>query len=317
MSAIPVLEPHYVELGTREYSLPGDAPKSLVLFRGDVRQVHHHAFIAKAPRREGIIECTTEHLIARLASVLPVAVARSRLARIPRGSLGDPDVRFMSRLFTRTHDRLVHGVEIVGRCLGLDRTTLDRELTRATERDFYTVDTVHDILVEAYAGPSQPAITAAFGRMLAFDALIGANDRHAMNWGVIEDSLGRREPRFAPLFDTARGLLWNHDDAALRRRAAPARARTEWLHAYADRSRTLIAAPGSPRGSHFELAEYLRRERHPLLPEMIRVVRAFRPIAARRVLHEEMAGLLTPLRLELIAELLAHRHARLLEIVSR
>jgi hypothetical protein len=33
-----------------------------------------------------------------------------------------------------------------------------------------------------------------FARMLAFDALIGANDRHAQNWGVIESAIIARQP---------------------------------------------------------------------------------------------------------------------------
>jgi hypothetical protein len=45
--------------------------------------------------------------------------------------------------------------------------------------------------------------------MLAFDCLIGHNDRHPYNWGVIVPIFKAQSPRFSPVFDTARALFWN------------------------------------------------------------------------------------------------------------
>jgi hypothetical protein len=48
--------------------------------------------------------------------------------------------------------------------------------------------------------------------MLLFDALVGNNDRHFYNWGVIRSVELRQEPCFSPIYDTARGLLWNESE---------------------------------------------------------------------------------------------------------
>ncbi|MBC8883138.1 hypothetical protein H9X57_06230 [Flavobacterium piscinae] len=51
--------------------------------------------------------------------------------------------------------------------------------------------------------------------MLLFDALTGNNDRHYYNWGVISHIKNEHKPYFSPVYDTARGLLWNDSDKKL------------------------------------------------------------------------------------------------------
>ena len=53
--------------------------------------------------------------------------------------------------------------------------------------------------------------------MCMFDALVGNQDRHAKNRGIIErvkkhSELKELKERFAPIFDTARGFFWNYQD---------------------------------------------------------------------------------------------------------
>ncbi len=55
-------------------------------------------------------------------------------------------------------------------------------------------------------------IMEAFVKMLIFDAIVGNNDRHFYNWGVIIDLLEKKAPTFAPVYDTARGLFWNYSE---------------------------------------------------------------------------------------------------------
>jgi hypothetical protein len=52
--------------------------------------------------------------------------------------------------------------------------------------------------------------------MLTFDALIGHNDRHPYNWGVIVPVQKARAPRFSPVYDTARALFWNIPESRVR-----------------------------------------------------------------------------------------------------
>lgn len=48
--------------------------------------------------------------------------------------------------------------------------------------------------------------------MLLFDALTDNNDRHYYNWGVISHIKNEHKPYFLPVYDTAKGLLWNVSD---------------------------------------------------------------------------------------------------------
>ena len=70
-----------------------------------------HAHIAKAPRKEGPIECVTEYLISRIGRHLPLSVAEGPLARLRTGGAKFDDVRFLSRQFLdrAAGEQLVHG----------------------------------------------------------------------------------------------------------------------------------------------------------------------------------------------------------------
>lgn len=116
-------------------------------------------------------------------------------------------------------------MELVAQAFGLERRAMERELRNTSgggrsegERRFYTIDLVLSVLREVSVDVAhERALIAGLGRMLTFDALVGAHDRHASNWGVIENVLTSSPARFALIFDTARGLLLRHDDDALTR----------------------------------------------------------------------------------------------------
>jgi hypothetical protein len=59
-------------------------------------------------------------------------------------------------------------------------------------------------------------IVAGYVEMLTFDALIGHNDRHPYNWGVVVPIRKARAPRFSPVYDTARALFWNIPEKRVR-----------------------------------------------------------------------------------------------------
>jgi hypothetical protein len=150
-----------------------------------------------------------------------------------------------------------------------------------------------------------------FGRMIAFDALIGAQDRHAENWSVVR-SCGR--VRLAPLYDTARGLFWNHPDSELAGQIARY-TRAGYVERYAHASRPLIGCGLSNRANHFDLVEHAMRELGRELASPIRsVVASFDVRVAKRVIDGGFGRIFSPLRRHLIYELLALRAARLKRI---
>lgn len=144
-----------------------------------------------------------------------------------------------------------------------------------------------------------------------------------MNWGVVEDAQGLAEPYFAPLFDAARGLFWNHTDAQLATKSSATGGgrgdpRRAFLNAYADRCLALICRPSFKTSSHFELIEHILSMPNPILgQEVRRVVNAFRPELARHVLEEQFAALLSNERRRLVEDLLHIRHDRLRGLCGR
>lgn len=122
----------------------------------------------------------------------------------------DGQVRFLSRYFLRRDEQLTHGAEIYEYSLGKENYQALADQKR--EADFFTFqmtcETIHELFPE-----DSKRIVLGYVEMLTFDSLIGHNDRHPYNWGVIVPIKKQARPRFAPVFDTARALFWNLSEA--------------------------------------------------------------------------------------------------------
>jgi hypothetical protein len=306
--AIQHLPPPFRVLPYADAPIIGRAPKSFVVLPSETE--YGHAYIAKRPSKDhtGDRECVTEYLIARIGKMLPLRVADARLARIPDG--GRPQVHFMSRYFLDPkRDHLRHGIELFSVFFDVDHETLHQEVGGKGdhERAFYTLDMVDELLGTAAGGdPSVHAqLRDGFARMLAFDALVGSQDRHLQNWGIVENVWGRHPPRFAPIFDTARGLFLHMDDASLASRMSE----PSFVPRYAARAKPLIGTGHNPSCNHFELAAFMVRDRAALYRGSVhRVVDGFDSELCQRMMQREFARLFSRVRLELVAELLRYRH---------
>ena len=191
---------------------------------------------------------------------------------------------------------------------------------RAQEREFYTIDFLTAVLRET-AGSATNArrVFDRFCRMMAFDALVGANDRHPENWGLTYNVLRPERFLFSPIYDTARGLFWNKDDAALAEADAQG-GRDELISRYAERSRPLISAETTTSSArqnlnHFEVIEYMvNHPQEPYAPPIRALVMGFEPQRCAKMLHRVFGRLVSRRRLEYIDALLRFRHARLKKI---
>ncbi len=266
-------------------------------------------YIAKKGRFQADArECVTEEIISKIGALLPVRMARSRLARVANN-----DVRFLSRDFVHTgHEALRHGIELAAayfESTAEEVTATFRLADREKERQFYTVGNMLTILEELYPEDSG-TLAVDFVKMLAFDAFVGAPDRHGMNWGVLEplDS-GVAPVRFAPIFDTARGLFVNHSDAELARKVD--RLGLGFVERYALRSRPILSVGGVAGQDHFGLVAGIAREHPHLFPAMRAVLDAVSVPAIERMLQRRFRRIITQQRLKLIVDLLEFRIRRL------
>ncbi len=311
--AIPLLpKDGWKLLSLDEFPLVGTVPKNYLSY-GDPRNPRSRGFIAKKGRTSNDArECVTEEIISKIGSMLPLEVAESKLVRLSK-----TDVRFLSQNFVSRDDHeLLHGIELAARYFETDRedveTTFNLE-NKAAEQQFYTVDNVLAILESLFARDFS-SLKEAFFKMLAFDAFVGAHDRHGMNWGVlIPFGSGSAPVRFAPIFDTARGLFREFSDDRLRLREK-GQGRNELLVNYAERSSPILST-GLPEGqNHFSLIRWIKEnDPNGAIEAMCQVFGAVSMSSIEHMLQRKFRRIITQYRIGLIRDLLSHRIQRIQE----
>ena len=194
-------------------SMAGDAPKDFITdseYRPGhrTRQQQSESYIAKVGSKFYPNESITEQLITEIGQIYGLKIADSKLRVVDR------QVRFMSRYFlNRKIEQLTHGAEIYEYSLGKENYAQISE--KKTESDFFTFEMTCEALRHLFPEHAEKIIKG-YVEMLTFDALIGHNDRHPYNWGVIVPVQKARAPRFSPVYDTARALFWNIPEPRVR-----------------------------------------------------------------------------------------------------
>jgi hypothetical protein len=232
----------------------------------------------------------------------------------------------MSRNFLRRGEQEIKsGLEVVAEYLNSDQEEVTRVFNlndKGEERRFYTIDFVAVVLRWWSRNEGERrSLVEGFGRMLAFDALVGAPDRHALNWAVLVNLRNPDAPRrFAPIFDTARGLFWDHDDARLRDLVDQGKAQL-YIENYANRSRPVFGCQEQDAGdkvNHFRLIEYAVTQLGDDLATPIRqIINSFRHADVHQMLSRRFRRMISPLRLDFISNLLRFRSDRLKIVVQK
>lgn len=170
-------------------------------------------YIAKLGGRNSDLEVATEYAIYLVGKNLGVQVAEGGLA-IYQGKL-----RFTSRYFLNVGalEQLVHGVELFRELY--DAGKVQQVVgNRLREQEFFTVQAVRDVLGAHYLD-QQHRLFTDFIKILAHDAIIGVQDRHHENWGIVRHrEIDSAPPRIAPIYDSARGLFCTFLDDDLKAR---------------------------------------------------------------------------------------------------
>ena len=244
----------------KEVPVVGAVPKNYLTYGEPYRSTSHGYFAKRGRLTAAARECVTEEIISKIGAMLPLEMAKSKLVRVSKY-----DVRFLSRNFV-THGRneLIHGTELVARYFETNpsevRSAFELNERRAEEL-LYTIENILTIL-EALYPDEFPSLKAGFFKMLAFDAFVGAPDRHAMNWGVVAPlERGSGAVRFSPVYDTARGLFREHSDEDLGKKARN-QGRRQFVEAYANRSRPVISTGRTEQDNHFSVVKWVA-ENHP------------------------------------------------------
>jgi hypothetical protein len=237
----------YQASDTHVMSMAGAATKCFLSRNGSL----DGAYIAKFAHKNGHIETYTELFNNQLGTLLGFEMAHSGIAKL------DGILHFVSRSFrTDPADQLLHGSLLVQEIGLADQFELERINTAARQQNIYDIDFVRDMIYQV-CDKYADNVFASLVEMLMFDALTGAMDRHPRNWGVLRTATLPAEYRFAPLYDSARALLWDKSDDSL----VSLESNEGDLQRYVQRSHPRIGLPKSVghkgKCTHVDLIRYL------------------------------------------------------------
>lgn len=240
--------------------LDGDAPKEFIgaYFYSKSNEFHKKnkkswfRYIAKTAEKWYPIESITEFAINKLGEELGLNINETELI------IGNRQIRFLSKYFLSKGEILLHGAEICGDYLN-DRVLANEiAVDKVTARELFTFEFICEALDKIFKSHSFK-LKVEFVRMLVFDCLMGNNDRHFYNWGVIANTHRKvKMPIFAPIYDSARGLFWNESDEQIRHLyALQAHPNSRKIEKYSKSSQPRVSLENNKKANHFDLIEYI------------------------------------------------------------
>ena len=256
---IPLLKnEHYI---VKNYDLDGDAPKQFIKAyfyeeNSTIRKANPrtwNAYIAKTAEKWYPHESVIEFMINRIGKVLGLKMNGIKLIKI------NTQIRFLSRFFLKKDEKLIHGAEICGEHLG--DLILAKEIAdhKPTAREFFTFEFIKEAIRNVFPNDFE-YLTYELVKMLCFDALAGNNDRHFYNWGIIGTSKKSiKKPTFAPIYDSARGLLWNLSDENIKSYYQTHNKGGNKVLKYIEEACPRISIDANKQANHFQLIDFIKR----------------------------------------------------------
>jgi hypothetical protein len=287
-------------------AIAGDAPKGFIraYTYGEADRSNPRkwpAYIAKVGHKWYPNESITEHLLTRIGQLLGLKMAESYLVS------AHGQIRFLSRYFLKRNQSLVHGAQIFAGYLKDDEFVEEVEQVGATQ-DMFTFQFVKEAIQEQF--PNQASsILKGYTRMLAFDAIVGNNDRHHYNWGVVIHENHGHEPYFSPIYDSARALFWNDSESKLEviKKDPDPKRLPAFINRYVKNSRPKTGWEGVNRPNHLVLIQNICEDYPDLRPVMSALCHLQLLQRVQETLNSEFRPLMSTLRREMILDCLKHR----------
>jgi hypothetical protein len=291
----------YRAVGVDQLSVRGAAPKCVIRCETNPQDW----YIAKSAESCGEIETLTELLNNLIGQSLGFPMAHAGLLR------ADGELRFASRNFQGPDETLIHGSVLFQQVFnddlgGVGKNNWDEQRT-------YDIALIDEVFKQV-CGDAAKHLLGRLIEMLVFDSLIGSMDRHMQNWGLLATVGEPRQYRFAPIFDSARALLWNCNEDKLK----VLRGHPEALKGYINRSRPKIGSSSKGRAmSHFGLIEHLSDVYPESTLQALEKVHPKKVNEASRIVQEfPFSGMFTRERKDLISKVLETRAGMLLSIAQ-
>jgi hypothetical protein len=236
-------------------TIDGDAPKKFIGVYDYKLLNHKHKcnhnnwvrYIAKTGHKWYPNESITEFLLNRLGVAFGLRMADSRLAMI------GGQLRFLSRYFLNpSHEELIHGADVIAGYLNETPDYVEEVDQLKLTRDLFTLQVIEKAVEHLFPYQKED-IMHDLVKLVIFDALVGNNDRHFFNWGIIRSIESRFKPYFSPIYDTARGLFWNYSENKVNDILVVNKTIDAQIKKYCKGSRPKIGWEGVKDPNHFQL----------------------------------------------------------------
>jgi hypothetical protein len=295
-------------------SVGGDAPKDVLkayIFEPGIiksKEKLWKKYIVKLGHKWYPIESITEQMITCIGQHCNFKVANSHIAVI------QDSVRFFSEHFHKSNQILVHGAEILSRHLNEHDTHLvDTIENQGNTREFFDIE---DLICAIEGTYQSQKILDDFYELILFDALIGNNDRHFYNWGIIEHIKGKHNPYFSLIYDTARGLLWNISEEKIEALINSNHKKEAFIKKYTlNKSHPKVGIRAKPKCNHFEVITWLV-ENNKIKKELRHKVNTINELELENYLQKEFKDMLGVNRFALAIEILNLRLSNIKRILK-
>lgn len=238
-------------------------------------------------------ELCSEKIAYELAKELGFECARVELARDENGKLGILNYLFSNPPKIKHTDIAAY----------LKEASSDRA-------HFYTLTNIKSVLDNINAD-----LFRGFVRIMLFDTLIGEQDRHEENWGVLEDSNGI--VRISPLYDNGDSLA---RDLASYEKIMEYESGTKNFETYSNRSLTCIMKEPediidgiSRKYRHFELIDKLITDYPELVQNEVLPILALEDKKIEKIVHKVPSDFLTEMHKAYIIKYIIMRKQKLVE----
>ena len=156
-----------------------------------------------------------------------------------------------------------------------------------------------------------------FVRMLVFDAIVGNNDRHFYNWGVVQNVINiDAVPYFSPIYDTARGLFWNVSEKVLNKKFyyKNGKINQQALEKYMNLSRPKTGWENEENINHFDLVEHIYYENTNYRNICNQLLNDVNLLEILRLIRIKFKHFYTEKRFNLVCECISQRFAKLQQL---
>ena len=247
-----------------DYPLDGDAPKQFIKIycykpKSKIRRSRPKTwepYIAKTAEKWYPHESVIEYMINKIGLCFDIRMNEVKLVK------ANNQIRFLSKYFLNKNEVLYHGADICGEYLEDEQFAREVANNRRTARDLFTYEFVTDAIESVFKRHSGQLITD-LNKILIFDAIVGNNDRHFYNWAVVTyKKRTKKIPFISPIYDTARGLMWNQSDKQIEKlRMLESSQFEKKINDYIFNSYPRISIEKNKNANHFDLIGFIKKQK--------------------------------------------------------